>query len=165
MTWVRSEYAGALAVLSTWVVSVLPWSVSVLSPGEFTQVVLRFQWFVFRFLFGVQSDAEQRFQTVVGAVSFPDNPAVRQANLVWIVAAAVMTALLAFSVAYYLQEERVEELPVDPVRLTGGALLLAGVLHGVAFGLLWTGRPGLTVPVGLAFELLFAGVLLTVDRE
>lgn len=36
MVWVKSESAGELAVLSTWLVGLAPWSVSIFGEGGFT---------------------------------------------------------------------------------------------------------------------------------
>lgn len=165
MAWVRSEYAGALAVLCTWAAAVLPWSVTYFSVGSITQVLVRVHWGVFKFQFGAPEDLVLPSQTVLAELDTAANPGIRQATLVWIGAAAVMTALVAFSVAYYLREERVEALPVDPVRLTGGALLVVAVAHAASLWLLLAHRAGTTVPVGAVFEFVFAYLLLTVDRQ
>lgn len=164
MAWVRSEYAGALAVLCTWAAAVLPWSVTVFSLGTITQVVIRFHWVAFRFQFGAPEELILPSHTVLGALRSAASPGIRQAVLVWVGATVVMTALLVFSVVYYLREERVEGLPVDPVRLTGWVLLVVAAVHVGSLWLLVTHRAGLTLPVGVVFEVLFAVVLLTVDR-
>lgn len=163
MAWVRAKYAGALAVLCTWATALLPWSVTVFSLGPITQVVIRFQWVSLRFQYGAP-ELELPSLTLLGALRTAE-PGLRQAVQVWAGGAVVITVLLAFSIAYYLREDRVESLPIDPVRLTGMALLVVGLAHAVSLWLLWNNRAGLTVPVGVVFEVVFAGVLLTVDRE
>ncbi len=162
MAWVRSEYAGALAVLCTWAVALLPWSVTWFSVGGITQIVVRFHWAALRFQYGAP-ELDLEHLTVLGAVRGTSG-GIRHASLVWLGAAAVVTALILFSVAYYLREERVEEFPGDPVRLTGGVLLVVGIAHVAAVWLFHEHRPGTTIPLGVLFELVFAGLLLTVER-
>lgn len=165
MAWVRSEYAGALAVLCTWAAAVLPWSVTYFSVGSITQVLIRLHWGVFRFQFGAPEELVLPSVTVLGALEDASSAGVRQATLVWIGAAAVMTVLVAFSVVYYLREDRVEALPVDPVRLTGWAMLVVAVAHAASLWLFLQYRAGTTVPVGAVFEFVFAYLLLTVERQ
>lgn len=164
MAWVRSEYAGALAVLCTWAAALLPWSVTVFSLGSLTQVIIRFQWVSLRFQYGAP-ELDLDHLTVLGAFTSGAPLGIRQARLAWLAAMAVITALVSFSLAYYFYEDRVERLPVDPVRLTGGTLLVVALAHALSLWLLWEHRSGLTVPVGTLFEFVFAGLLLTVERD
>lgn len=166
--WVRSEYAGELAVLSAWVSALLPWSVTVLSPREtdleFTLVIIRYAYFQLQFLRNLTlPNAEVFFwlHEVPGFVA----PAVEPAAWTAVAAGAVFALPLAFSVTYYAAEERVESLPVDPVRLMGGLLGASALAYSAAFALFWQRKAGVTIPVGLLFTWLFTGLLLTVDRE
>lgn len=167
--WVRSEYAGELAVVLTWASAFIPWSVSLSRFAEaVTFVVIRFPFFMFQFLYGVRLEgAERPFLTVVSAPGFPDpakQPGVVRAYQIWLVGAAVLGLAVLYSVAYYLDEERIESGPVDPVRALGAALLVSAVLLSVSTGLLVLRYGGLSVPVGVLFLYLFGGVLLTVER-
>lgn len=167
--WVRSEYAGELAVVLTWASAFIPWSVSLSRFAEgVTFVVIRFPFFMFQFLYGVELEgAERPFLTVVSAPGFPD-PAkqlgVVRAYQIWLVAAGVFGLAVLFSVAYYLAEQRIESGPVDPVRGLGAALVLSAVLLSVSTVMLLVGYGGLSIPVGVLFLYLFGGVLLVVER-
>lgn len=165
MAWVRSEYAGELAVVFTWAAALLPWSFS-LGGGRVSFVFVRFQWFIVRYIFGADLGAAERpFQTALGAVRFPRNPTVVRAYWVWVAAAALFLVAFALSVVYYLRDDRLEAAaPVDPVRVFGGLLVAVALLHTASVVLLWRGFAGTTVPVGLVFEFVFGGVLLTVER-
>jgi uncharacterized protein (TIGR04206 family) len=166
MVWVRSEYAGELAVLSVWANTVIPWGVSVAPVGSGNFVVIRFQFFLVQFLLGVQLEGatEEPFLTVPGAVAF-ESGATREAYLVWAVAAAVFAVAFLLSVAYYRLDERLEAAsPVDPVRLLGALLVVTGLVEAAAAYRLWESYPGTTVPVGVVFCLVLGGLLLVVER-
>ena len=51
--WVRSEYAGELAVLSAWLCALLPWSVSYATPGDVEVFRIHFPYLLFQFVPGV----------------------------------------------------------------------------------------------------------------
>lgn len=163
--WVRSEYAGELAVLSVWANALIPWSLSVASSDGASLVVVRFQLFLVQYLFGISLGAqEQPFQTVLGAVSF-ETGAITRAYEVWLAGAAVFTIALLVSVGYYLADERLEAIsPVDPVRLLGVLLVLTAVAETVAVVRLWDAFPGTLIPVGVLFCYLLGGLLLVVER-
>lgn len=166
MPWVRSEYAGALAVLSTWICALVPWSFSVGSQGGITVVAVRFQFAMVQFIYGLALSGfgDRPLLPVWDAPGFAAAGAESQAYLLWAVGAAVLTVAVAVSVLYYLRESRVEAWPVDPVRLLGGLLLLVGVLEAAALGLLWQGYALTTVPLGVVFCLVLGGLLLRVER-
>lgn len=165
MAWVRSEYAGELAVVSAWLSTLLPWTVSVTSQEGVSFVVIRFPFFLVQFLFGLDlGAAEQPFQTVLAMQSVASNPTNAQAYAAWLGAAAVLGAALVLSVAYYANEERLEGGVVDPVRLMGVLLLAAGLLLVASTVLLWQGYFGTTVPLGALIVTALGGALLRVER-
>ncbi|MFB6172586.1 MAG: hypothetical protein ABEJ23_08630 [Haloarculaceae archaeon] len=163
--WVRSEYAGELAVLSVWANALIPWSLSAASKDGASLVVVRFQLFLVKYLLGVSLDAQERpIQSVVSAVSF-ETGAVSDAYRFWLAGAAVFALALLASVVYYAADDWLEATsPVDPVRLLGGLLVLAGAAETVAAVRLWGVYPGTLVPVGVLFCYLLGGLLLVVDR-
>ncbi|MDS0293292.1 DUF7549 family protein [Halogeometricum luteum] len=166
MVWVRSEYAGPLAVVLTWLSALLPWNVTY-SPAISGGSVLfvRFPFFQVRYAFGVPFADAVRLFDPLSAVAFQSGNSIRVAYEAWAVGAAVLAVAVVVAVAYYAREEAFESGPVDPVRLLGGLLGLGGVVLAVATYLLATrGFPGVPLPIGVVFYLAFAGVLLTVDR-
>lgn len=167
MTWVKSDYAPELAVLSTWLVALLPWSGAVLpiriDQRDVTVVIIRFLYFRLQYIFGISfGDQERPFLWVIDAPGF--NQTLVTASWVWVAGATLALVPIAISVAYYLDEEWVEAtVPVDPVRLQGGLLALVGVVLGAATVLFWD-KQLYTLPVGPLFALGLGYVLLTVDR-
>jgi len=182
MAWVKSEYAGELAVLSTWLVAIAPWSVSLFGNGQVTGVVFRFLPFRLQYLYGISVPNELRFawpwtivqiqartrdvvaayRTVIGQGGNAGHGAV-----LWTVALAVLAVTVGASAYYYRREAQfVDALPfVHPVRLFGGLLGVCGVLLLGATVLLNLegGFPGVTVPVGALVAPVLAAVLLTAD--
>jgi uncharacterized protein (TIGR04206 family) len=165
MAWVRSEYAGELAVVAAWLSALVPWSVSVASRGGISFVVVRWPLFVFQFLFGVNlGTAERPFLTVAQMPGTASNATNLQAYYVWLSAGIVVGVALLLSLVYYAREEDLEaRSPVNPVRLMGGLLTLAGLLLLVSLVLLWQGFFGFTVPIGAVIVLLLGVVLLRVE--
>jgi uncharacterized protein (TIGR04206 family) len=166
MVWVRSEHAGALAVVSAWLTALIPWNVTY-SPAVSGGSVLfvRFPFVQVRYAFGVPFAEAVLVSDPLSAVAFQAGQTIRVAYEAWAVGAAVVGAAVVLSLVYYAREEAVESGPVDPVRLMGALLGLAGVVLAVATYLLYAyGFPGVPIPVGVVFCFVFAGVLLTVDR-
>ncbi len=165
MVWVRSEYAGELAVLSTWLSAFIPWNVMLSSVAGGSVLFVRFPFLQIRYTYGVPFAEGSLILDPLSAISFQAGNSIAVAYQAWAVGAAVFAVAFAFSILYYLAEERVEALPVDPVRVVGGLLGLTGVVLAVATYLLLTrGFPGIPIPLGVVFLLLFGGVLLTIDR-
>lgn len=169
MPWVRSEYAGELAVLSVWLTALLPWSVSYFNEdilGQSVTVVnIRFLFFQFHYLFGI-SLGEQSWNDLVQFV--PEIPSFVPPNQhleaqIWLAGAVLFAVVLLLSVAYYAREDALaDRSPVDLVRLFGGAFAVLAVVFSVATVLFNPHQ--LTVPVGTLFMWLFAGILLRIER-
>ncbi len=166
--WVKSEYAGALAVFSTWVCGLLPWSVTFFSRevggASVTAVWLRFLPGRFLYVFGLGFPAESPYRWVWDVPGFVATRGETLAGYVWIAGVAVFCLAFVVSLLYYAVEERVESWRFDPVRLLGGLLVGTGAVFLVAVVLLWRFQGGLTLPVGVLFLLGLGGVLLRVQR-
>ncbi|MFQ3319544.1 MAG: hypothetical protein ACI8UR_000775 [Natronomonas sp.] len=163
--WVRSEYAGELAVLSAWLCALLPWGISYASNGDARLFRIHFIYLFLQFIPGIEIAQYNPLVLLHQAPGFPDNTDVALGYQIWIVGAAVFSLALVLSIAYYVYEEDLEErLPVDPVRLMGVLLIASAVPFTATVYLLTTGFAGVTVPVGILFMYVLGGLLLTVER-
>ncbi|MFB6161454.1 MAG: hypothetical protein ABEJ61_09810 [Haloferacaceae archaeon] len=163
--WVRSEYAGELAVLSAWLTALLPWSVSyVPSVAGGSILDVRFPLLQVRYTFGLPLARAMTVRDPVSGFLVTGNTPAQVAYAAWVAGAAVAAVAVLLSVVYYARQARVEAAPVDPVRTMGVLLLLVGGTLGAATALFVVRFPGFTVPVGALFALLFGGVLLVVER-
>jgi len=169
MSWVRSEYAGELAVLSVWLTALLPWSVSyfneTIAGRNVTVINIRFLFFQFHYLFGISfgeqtmDDLVQFVHEVPGFVPANQRPEAE----IWLAGAVVFALLLALSFAYYAREETLtERVPVDLVRLFGAIFAALAVVFSVA--VVMFNPHQVTAPVGTLFMWAFAVVLLRIDR-
>ena len=169
--WVRSEYAGELAVLSTWLCSLLPWAVTY---GEAEVLAQETSVWIFwflprRFLFlpsiefesgsGVPNWVWEFLTSEIGLYGGET-----YAALFWAAGTLLFLAALVFSLLYYFAEDRIEGLRFDPVRVLGTLLLASGLLLFVTFVGLFRDHPGVTVPVGVLFQLVFGVLLLKTER-
>jgi uncharacterized protein (TIGR04206 family) len=161
--WVRSKYAGELAVLSTWLCGLAPWSVTVIAREAATGY---FFWFhAFNLLFTPGFDVPGgRPLWVWGFLDFPIYRGETTVTYLWLAGAAVFAVALALSVAYYVDEQRVESMRVDPVRTLGGLLVASGLLLGGAYVLMFQNLLGTSVPVGILLQLVFGVVLVQTER-
>jgi len=162
--WVRSEYAGELAVLSTWLSALLPWSATLFDRAGIVAVYIRFLPGRFLYIFGAELPGEERPFLFVWEI--PGFVATRGETLAAYAAlggALVFLVPLGLSVVYYLRETRVEAV-VDPVRALGWLLIASGLVFGVAVALLWRFQGGTVVPVGALFHVGFGVVLLKTER-
>ena len=165
MVWVRSEYAGELAVLSTWLSVFIPWNVTLSAVSQGTVLFVRFPLFQIRYTYGLPFARGTRLMDPLSALAFQSGTTIATAYRAWVLGAGLFALALGFSIAYYLAEERVEALAFDPVRLLGALLGLTGVALAAATALLVTrGLPGTPIPIGVVFLFVFAGVLLTIER-
>jgi len=164
--WVRSEYAGELAVLSAWLCALLPWSVSYASQEGLQLFRIHFPYLFFQFVPGVDlGEFATPYVFVWDAPSFPEDATLAFGYQLWIVASVVITLALALSIVYYVFDERLEDSsPVDPVRVMGGLLSVSAVGFSVSTYFLWSRFIGITVPVGVVFMYLLGGTLLVVER-
>lgn len=164
--WVRSKYAGELAVLSAWLCVLLPWSVSHATFGDLQVFRIHFVAAFLQFVPGVEPG--RGFDPLVfvhEAPGFPENPTVALGYRLWLAGALVLALVLVWSVLYYITDERLEERsPVDPVRVMGVLLLAAALPLTAATYYLAGGFAGVTVPVGVPFMYVFGGLLIAVDR-
>lgn len=189
--WVRSEYAGELAVLSAWISVLLPWNItyqgSAPPDGLGTVYFFRFAFFEIQFrrpwVFEINGDVTRATEpldatyagsqlfgnvfvtTPPSAASFYDG-ALGQASLLWAGAALVFAAAFLLSLALYFRENAVaERLPVSEVRLMG-ALLVVGALGTAAASVQYfttdvTG--GIPIPVGVIVVGVLGLVLLQTE--
>jgi uncharacterized protein (TIGR04206 family) len=164
--WVRSEYAGELAVLSAWLCALLPWSLTYFSGGGVRWIRVHFAVAYFQFAPG--SGLAGLLDTAVvatDAARFANDESAAFGYELWLFGLAVLALAVALSLAYYRLDERLEELsPVDPVRVMGGLLVAAAVPLAAATYLAHTGLVGFTVPVGVVFMFVLGGLLLVVER-
>lgn len=164
--WVRSEYAGELAVLSAWLCALLPWSVGYASQGSDRLIRIHFLYAFFQFAPG--SGLANLLDTTVyvgEAIGFANDASVSLGYQLWAVGAVVLTLALALSVAYYRLEDRLESRsPVDPVRVMGALLVAAALPLAAATYYVHAGSVGVTVPIGVPFCLVLGALLLVVER-
>jgi uncharacterized protein (TIGR04206 family) len=167
--WVKSEYAGELAVFATWVCALLPWSVTVfqreLESGSLSAVWIRFLPGRFLYVFGIGFASDSPYRWVWEVPEFVATGGETAASYVWLAGVGVFLVAFFLSLAYYLDEERVESWRVDPVRLLGGLLVATGTILFVASAILWRAQSGVIVPVGTVFQLGLGAVLLRVERD
>ncbi|AUX10173.1 hypothetical protein AArcSl_2553 [Halalkaliarchaeum desulfuricum] len=167
--WVRSEYAGELAVVSAWLAVFIPWNVALserVFDGRFLAV--RFPLFEVQYGWGfaIPELNGLGIQSVPAAIRLQAGESVAVAYQLWGVAAIVVLAAAAVAGVYYLREAAVESGPVDPVRLIGALLVLAGVLFvGAAYLRYSLGIPEYPIPLGTVILLVLGVVLLRVDRR
>lgn len=167
--WLRSEYAGEVAVLSTWLCALLPWSVSVFrqsvgAAGTVTAVWLRFLPGRFLYVLGALNRPGPPWNWVWEIPGFVASGGETVASYVWIAGTVVFVPALVLSVVYYVDEDRIESWPVDPVRTLGGLLTASGGLLLVASVLLFADQSGTTVPVGAAVQFVLGVALLRAER-
>lgn len=174
MVWVKSEYAGELAVVSAWISALLPWYVSVTPEhAEFpgTVAFIRFPFVQVRYIFGFPLADAVTVHSPLGARGLLGGDTGYVASLflaydLWIAGAAVVGLAVLLSVAMYVDQEGVRELlPVPPVRVMGGLLTLAGVVLAAATVVFYlrTIFGEWPIPVGLPVLLGLGVALLRVD--
>ncbi len=167
MVWVRSEYAGELAVVSAWLAALVPWNVTyATAEGVGGILYVRFVFAEFLYFTDLEIDGRSfELLSLRQAVAQQTGEFVYVAYAAWALGAVLVAVAVLLSIAYYLREERVESGPVDPVRLMGGLLGAAGIVLAAANYLVVTrGIPGIPIPVGTLLLLVMGGVLLTVER-
>ncbi|SNZ04451.1 hypothetical protein SAMN06269185_0565 [Natronoarchaeum philippinense] len=168
MAWVRSEYAGELAVVAAWLAAVLPWNVTYTGiPGtDLSALFLRFPFLQTRYIFGLPRDDQRLFYDPVAALDQVSGVS-EMLYYLWIAGAAVVLLAVLLSFAMYAAEDAVEELsPVHPVRAMGGLLALATAFLTAATVAIATNGDfggGIPIPVGLVVLGSLAAVLLRAE--
>lgn len=172
MVWVRSEYAGELAVVFAWLTALLPWNITYSTiPGLGSALFVRFPFVQVRYAFGLPVAEATAVRSPLGAMELQAGQTVAVGYQAWVVGAAAVGAALLLSLALYRYEESVETgfadaLGIDVVRAMGALLGFSAVALSAATWLIWSrGLPGVPIPVGVVLLYVFAGVLLVVQRE
>jgi hypothetical protein len=190
--WVRSKYAGELAVLSAWLSVLLPWNITYHGnappEGEAAVYFFRFAFFELQFrrpwVFEINGETtvatEPLELTYAGTQLFGNvfvttpptslqfyEETLAQASMAWSVAAVGFALAFALSLALYFREEEVSAaLPVSEVQLMGG-LLAVGALGTAASTVLFfqaSHTRGITLPVGVLVVGVLAVVLLQTEK-
>jgi len=187
MAWIDAEYANEVAVLTTWLGTLLPWSVSFTdeAPAESWLYFVRIAAFDLQIRFPtevtvdgsvVDAGVPEMLAAEYGGVSLLGNvhlvlPPTRlgsvagpawTAYLLWTAAMGVSLALLVLSVLTYAREEMVaRRLPIGYVRATAiGFGLLTVLLSGATVAFSQSdGAYGLPVPIGVVLFGVFAIML------
>jgi len=190
--WVRSRYAGELAVLSAWISVLLPWNItyqgSAPPDGLGAVYFFRFAFFEIQFrrpwVFEINGEVTEATEplelTYAGSqlfgnifvtsppssISFYDD-ALAQASMLWLGAAAMFAAAFVLGLALYFREEAVaERLPVSEVRLMG-VLLVVGAAGTAAASVLFfrtDATSGIPIPVGVLVVGALGAVLLRTEK-
>ena len=166
MVWINRSHAGPLSVLFVWLTALVPWNVTYSPLGGAGRVLfVRFPFVELQYTTGVGPTVDGLLvRTVLGAMGLQAGQGLETATRLWGLTAVVVAVAVAVSVAYYLDEERVEAGPADPVRLLGGLLALAAVGFAAATAAVWTGGfGGVPIPVGVVLIGSFAFVLLRAE--
>lgn len=173
MVWVKSEYAGELAVVSAWISAVLPWYVSYAPEIEGTDgsaLFLRFPFLQIRYIFGIPFADATDIRTPTGLLfrqaDTIETGAAEAAYPVWYVAAAIVGLAVLLSFAMYVDLDRVEEaLPIHPVRVMGGLLTGASVILAASAVLFYVHSAfgEYPVPIGVVVMFLLGVSLLRVE--
>ncbi|KAB7513001.1 hypothetical protein DM867_10840 [Halosegnis rubeus] len=161
MSWVEPEHAGELAVVSAWLATLLPWSVSFATDEGVSLITVRFPVAMFQFLFGADLNVDLFVPVWAASGLEQSNAALQTAYYVWLAGAIVVGVAFLFSLAYYGREETVERrFPASPVRVMGGLLTVAGGCLAVSAVRIFQTAPGVTVPVGAVLVPLLGVTLL-----
>ncbi|WP_159899447.1 DUF7549 family protein [Salinirussus salinus] len=124
--WARSEYAGELAVLATWLCALLPWSVTLFSPQGLTALTFRFLPLRLLYILGTELPGERPLLFVWQVPGFVATPGETLAATAWLAGSAAFLVPLGLSVVYYLRDDRLERRFTP--RLTFGLVAASAVL-------------------------------------
>ncbi len=135
--WARSEYAGELAVLSTWLCALLPWSVTVLSPQGITALTFRFLPLRLLYILGAELPGERPLLFVWQVPGFAGRPGETLAATAWLAGSVAVLVPLGLSIVYYLREARLEReftprLTFGLVAASAGLVLAAALTVGLS---------------------------------
>jgi hypothetical protein len=166
--WVNPEYAEEFAVLSAWLSLLIPWSFTwaTSASGGATLFVMRFPAAMIQYVTGVPLSRAFQVKTPLVRRSqelSAGNVGLAHGHEAWLVGTAFVLLAFALSLLLYFEVDVVDALP-DPVRVMGGLLLAGGLAYLVADAFYWQYMPGTQIPVTTLFYLVFAAVLLTIER-
>jgi uncharacterized protein (TIGR04206 family) len=165
MVWVRREFENEFAVLSTWLCALLPWSVGYFGQRGVDVVEIRFPFLAIRYAFGVDFGTFVRTPLGMYSRAAAAGTSGTLGYAGYVVAALVFLVVFLLSIALYLREERTAAYLVDPPRVFGALLVFSGLLFTGASYQLFANFPGVLIPIGVVFQLVFGGLLLRVSRR
>lgn len=171
MVWVKSEYAGEFAVLSAWLSALVPWYLTYVpdGPSGSGAFYMRFVFLQFRYFPGIS------FSENLDDYTFTRPDTAREIGFdvfatafdLWYLGLAVVALAVALSLAMYVRYDAVEDLlPIHPVRVMGGLLLLQGIVFGAASAVFIFEAPfdgQYPLPLGVVLVLVLGVSLLRVE--
>lgn len=161
MVWVRSEYAGELAVLAAWVAALLPWNIMYapeIEGLEGSVLYIRWPFLQVRYVFGIPIAQGITIDLPAGALDLVTGT-VTLAYELWIVGAVIVALATLLSLSMYVVDGLDERsIPADHLRTLGGllaagAIVVAGltVVLEVSTESIWLGGTLLVTAVGLVW--------------
>lgn len=191
MAWVKSAYAGELAVISAWIAALTPWSMTLQPDAPLRSIVFVVRWplleLQIRAASTVTIDGEPLavgdaiaqvypgthllggayLTHPIDAATFYGRETLELGSIAWAVGAVCVLVALALSIAMYRDEAGTREhLPYDEVRIMGVVLGAAAVGFGVATVLYFRASEalGYPIPIGVIVVGALATVLLRIER-
>jgi hypothetical protein len=154
-----------LAVRLTWLSAIIPWSISVFSPGAIVAVYVRFLPIRVLSILGVSSSWADPYLWVWEAPAFVAGGHIVSAGYAWVAASATFLLPLTLSIAAAISAEHLQRWGIDIVPTLGWLLVFSGTLFTIAVFLFWKYQDGLTTPVGVLFQLAAGLMLVKIDQK
>lgn len=158
--WVDNQYEPALAFLFITITALLPTSFSIGTADPFGRIIT-IRWWLGDVVFIESSSELSGWRWVHDTILLQEGTTVFTAYLVWGIAVTLFVGLLMLCLVLFFKKESVtSRLPVT--RVTGGSLVIVSLVSVSSLILeSVTGFPGIYIPVGSVFMLVFGVILLT----
>lgn len=161
--WVNTDYLNEYAVLTTWLSTLLPWTIStgvIPNFGQFARIYfplasIRYLW--------VNPFDHTTIKTPLGAYHTQAGHTMATIHLLWLLGTTLLILTLALSITLYYNESRTtRHLPYPPAHLLGIGLALTASCFTLATAAHhWYNFPGTAIPLSQPFLFLFAYTILT----
>lgn len=158
--WIKEEFEAVVAVICVGIASILPWSVSIASASGLG-TIYSLRWWIGEVRYFTAISNFNGWAWAWDSIMRQSSVGVFPGYVIWGVGSALFGVVLLITLILVMNETTITAR--YPVRIVAGApLMMTGVCYIAATAYISLyGVPGMYVPLGGLFNMLFGGFLLT----
>lgn len=183
MVWIKEVYLARITLLLAGLAALIPWTVTIGRIADASPIIiLRFPFAYIRHISGHSSLDPMLITSPVGALRLEGGRIARSGILptivvdpgvnvdlvyvyvLWIAGSCLLAVAVVIAILFWTEYLPHDTHSVDFPRVVGALLAVTGLVFAVTSWGVWNYHPGITIPLGPIFLLVFGWMLISADR-